>query len=145
MEDCSIGIRLLSDHSHISLSVRPPYADASSRRWRMNPSLMSSPPFIDYITEQWNVFMSTNKTPDVSPSLLWETAKAYLRGSIISYTTAQKKAAIKEQLNLENTIHQLEVQFKSTPFKTLSKKLEAARSALNQLLTRKAESTFFFC
>lgn len=79
--------------------------------------------------------MAANKTPD---------AKAYLRGSIISYTTAQKKAAIKEQLDLENLIQQLEVQFKSTPSTTLFKRMEAARSALNQLLTKKAESTIFF-
>ena len=40
--------------------------------------------------------MAANKTPGVSPSLLWETAKDYLRGNIISYTTAQKMSAIKE-------------------------------------------------
>lgn len=144
VRECSIGICSLSDHSHVSLSIRPPNTDPSSRHWRLNPSLLSSPPFIDYITEQWNVLIAANKTPDISPSLLWETAKAYLRGSIISYTTAQKKAAMKEQLSLENTIQQLEVQFKGAPSRILFKKLEAACSALNQLLTRKAESAIFF-
>ena len=84
VRECSIGICSLSDHSHVSLSICPPYTDPSSRHWRMNPSLLSSPPFIDYITEQWNIYIAANKTPDVSPSLLWETAKAYLRGSIIA-------------------------------------------------------------
>lgn len=87
--------------------------------------------------------MTFSKTPDISPSLLWETGKAYLWWSIISYTTAQKKAAIK-RIDLENTIQQLEQQFKTTSTNTLSKKLEAACSALNQLLTSKAESQIFF-
>lgn len=108
--------------------------------YKLSISLLSSSPFIDYITEHWTVFIATNKTPDVSPSLLWETAKAYLRGSIIWYTTTQKK----EQLSLENTIQQLEVQFKSSPCRFVSEKLEAARQALNQLLTRNAELAIFF-
>uniref|UniRef100_A0A3B4YTB0 Uncharacterized protein n=1 Tax=Seriola lalandi dorsalis TaxID=1841481 RepID=A0A3B4YTB0_SERLL len=129
VRECSIGICSISDHFHVSLIICPPFSDPSSRQWRMNPSLLSSPAFIDYITVQWNVFLTANKTPGVSPSLLWEAAKAYLRGCIISYTTAQKK---------------LKAQFKSTPSKTLFKNLEATRSALNQLLTRKAESNIFF-
>uniref|UniRef100_A0A3Q4M420 Uncharacterized protein n=1 Tax=Neolamprologus brichardi TaxID=32507 RepID=A0A3Q4M420_NEOBR len=100
--------------------------------------------FIEYITKEWNVFMTTDKTEDVSPSLLWETAKAYLRGSIISYTTAQKKASMKEQLDLEHIIQNLEVQFKISRSKTILKKLEAARSALNQLLTKRAKAAIFF-
>lgn len=48
----------------------------------------------------------------------WKQLNAYLRESIISYTTAQKKAAIKEQLDLQDTIGQLEVQFKSISTRT---------------------------
>lgn len=111
VRECSTGTCTISDHSHVSLCISPPYADPASRHWRMNPSLLSDPSFIDYITDQWNIFIDTNKTPEINPSLLWETAKAYIRGSIISYTTAQKKAAIKEQLNLERTVQQIELQF----------------------------------
>uniref|UniRef100_A0A3B5Q8L8 exodeoxyribonuclease III n=1 Tax=Xiphophorus maculatus TaxID=8083 RepID=A0A3B5Q8L8_XIPMA len=144
VSNCSISTCTISDRSPVILCISPPYADPASRHWRMNPSLLSYPSFIDYITDQWNFFMDTNKTPDVNPSLLWETAKAFIRGSVISYTTAQKKAAIKEQLHLERKIQQTELQFKNTPSRALSKKLEAARSALNQLLTKQAESSIFF-
>uniref|UniRef100_A0A3B5MBM6 exodeoxyribonuclease III n=1 Tax=Xiphophorus couchianus TaxID=32473 RepID=A0A3B5MBM6_9TELE len=144
VSNCSISTCTISDRSPVILCISPPYADPAFRHWRMNPSLLSYPSFIDYITDQWNFFMDTNKTPDVNPSLLWETAKAFIRGSVISYTTAQKKAAIKEQLHLERTIQQTELQFKNTPSRALSKKLEAARSALNQLLTKQAESSIFF-
>uniref|UniRef100_A0A3Q2ZLT7 exodeoxyribonuclease III n=1 Tax=Kryptolebias marmoratus TaxID=37003 RepID=A0A3Q2ZLT7_KRYMA len=144
VRNCSISTCTISDHSPVILCISPPYADPASRHWRMNPSLLSYPSFTNYITDQWNFFMDTNKTPDVNPSLLWETAKAFIRGCVISYTTAQKKAAIKDQLHLERIVQETELQFKNTPSRALSKKLEAARSALNQLLTKQAEATIFF-
>uniref|UniRef100_A0A3P9KDT4 Reverse transcriptase domain-containing protein n=1 Tax=Oryzias latipes TaxID=8090 RepID=A0A3P9KDT4_ORYLA len=69
---------------------------------------------------------------------------AYIRGSIISYTSAQKKKALKLQLDLEKNIAGLEVQFRQHPSDSLAKQLEAARSALNQLLTKKAQTQIFY-
>uniref|UniRef100_A0A3B3III1 L1 transposable element RRM domain-containing protein n=1 Tax=Oryzias latipes TaxID=8090 RepID=A0A3B3III1_ORYLA len=89
----------------------------------------------NYITKEWEGFITINKTPEISPSTLWESGKAYIRGSIISYTSAQKKKALKSQLDLEKNIAGLEVQFRQHPSDSLAKQLEAARSALNQLLT----------
>uniref|UniRef100_A0A3P9M7X3 L1 transposable element RRM domain-containing protein n=1 Tax=Oryzias latipes TaxID=8090 RepID=A0A3P9M7X3_ORYLA len=55
----------------------------------LNPTLLSSQDFVDYITKEWEGFIAINKTPEISPSTLWESGKAYIRGSIISYTSAQ--------------------------------------------------------
>ena len=89
-------------------------------------------------------FFVENKTPDISPSILWEFAKAYIHGAIISYTSAQKKKATKRQFKFEEAVHDLEAQFKLSSNTYLSKQLKATRSALNQLLTQKAESQIFF-
>lgn len=62
MEECSISTCPLSDHSLVSITIHPNYFDPYSCQWSMNPYLMSSPVFIEYITKQWNVFMATNKT-----------------------------------------------------------------------------------
>ena len=88
-------------------------------------------------------FFVENKTPDINPSTLWESAKAYIRGAIIFYTSAQKKESTKRQLELEEAGHYLEAQFKLSSNTYLAKQLEAARSALNQLLTQNAESQIF--
>ena len=141
---CSIGIRTLSDHNPVSITISPPYLDPSTRHWRLNSVLLSSPPFLEFLGKQWEIFMATNDTPDVNPSLLWETAKAYMRGSIISYTAAQKRDTIRKQLDLERSIQDLEKKFKASPSKHALKNLEAARSALNQLLTSKAETSILF-
>ena len=94
--------------------------------------------------EQINIFLSTNDNNDTNPSILWDTLKAYLRGAIISYSTARKGEALREQLNLERKLADLDKQLKDNYSATLLKKAEATWSALNQLLTQKAEASIFY-
>lgn len=63
------------------------------------------------------MYMSINDTEDMSPSTLWEIAKAYLRGSIISCNAAKKRDDLKEQLYLEKQ-GELNTEFK-TPSRSL--------------------------
>lgn len=141
---CSIKPCALSDHSLVSIELLPPYYNPLSRHWRLNPSLLSDPTFLTYLESQWELFISTNDSPEVSASTLWETGKAYLRGAIISYMAAKRKNTLAKQLELEQQIMTLDREFKATSSMSVFKKLEAARSALNQLLTQKAESAIFF-
>lgn len=127
----------------MSFELDPPYHDPLSRHWRLNPILLSDSSFAKYYKEQWDIFLSANSTPDVSASILWETAKAFMRGTIISYTSAKRKKKIKAQLELEDIINKLETEFKSSPTKKNRQKLETARSSLDQLLTEKAQQAIF--
>ena len=144
VQACTIGIRTLSDHNPVSMIVSLPYLDPSTRHWRLNSALLSSPPFLDFLEKQWELFMATNNMPGIDPSLLWETAKAVMRGSIISYSAAHKRETIRKQVELEHSIQDLKNKFKGSTSKHNLKKLEAARSALNQLLTSKAEASILF-
>lgn len=45
--------------------------------------------------------LSANRTPDKSASTLWETAKAYMRGVIDSYTVCLPR----EKKNLKGTVN----------------------------------------
>uniref|UniRef100_A0A3B3BIE4 Endonuclease/exonuclease/phosphatase domain-containing protein n=1 Tax=Oryzias melastigma TaxID=30732 RepID=A0A3B3BIE4_ORYME len=132
IENCTIGTKLISDHAPVSIVISPAL---------LGPCLQQ---FINYITREWEGFIAINKTPGMSPSTLWEAGKAYLRGAIISYTSAQKKKELKIQLDLEQTVAELEVQFRQHPTGSVAKQLEAARSALNQLLTKKAQTHIFY-
>ena len=100
-----------------------PYYDPATRHWWLNPS---------------------NNTSDVSASTLWETAKAYIRGVIISYTSAKRKKPLRQQLELESQISVLEREFKQSLSKSSRLKLDAACSALDNLLTQKAETAIFY-
>jgi len=88
--------------------------------------------------------MSTNDSPDVSASTLWEAGKAFLRGSIISYTVAKRKTTLTKQLELERDIATLERDFKDYFSTSALRRLGAAKSALDQLLTQKAGSAIFY-
>uniref|UniRef100_A0A3P9HAV9 exodeoxyribonuclease III n=1 Tax=Oryzias latipes TaxID=8090 RepID=A0A3P9HAV9_ORYLA len=141
---CSINPCVLSDHSSVFIELLPPYYDPLSRQWRLNPSLLSDPVFIKYLEEHWELYITTNDTPEVSASVLWEAGKAFLRGSIISFTAAIRKNILTKQLDLEHQICTLDRDFKQSSSPSVLKKLDAARSALDQLLTQKAETTMFY-
>ncbi len=78
---CSIKAMMLSDHSLVKLELTPPYYDPSARHWRLNPSLLSNPTFLTLLEEHLTLFFSTNDTPDVSASTVWEAAKALYKRS----------------------------------------------------------------
>ncbi len=141
VEECTIGTQLLSDHADVSIMVSPPSPKPTPRHWRLNPSLFNNPSFME---KQINIFLSTNDSDDTNPSILWDTLKAYLRGALISYSTARKREALREQLSLERQFTDLDKELKDNYSATLSKKTEATRSALNQLLTQKAEASIFY-
>lgn len=142
--DCKIISQSLSDHSPVVIIISPPYRDPACFHWRLSPVLLNNQCFVSFITAQYQFFFAENKSPDISPSTLWEAAKVTIRGAIMSYSAAQKKEALKRQLELEEALRDIETQFKRSPTNYLSKKLEAARSSLNQLLTQKAEAQVFF-
>uniref|UniRef100_A0A3B4H1Y3 Endonuclease/exonuclease/phosphatase domain-containing protein n=1 Tax=Pundamilia nyererei TaxID=303518 RepID=A0A3B4H1Y3_9CICH len=105
---CLINTCAFSDHSSVSMGLLPPYYDPLSRHWRLNPAPLSDPEFVKYLENQWELFLSTNELPGVSASTLWEVGKAFLRGSIIAFTSAKKKSTLTKQLVLERDITNLE-------------------------------------
>uniref|UniRef100_A0A3P8S110 Endonuclease/exonuclease/phosphatase domain-containing protein n=1 Tax=Amphiprion percula TaxID=161767 RepID=A0A3P8S110_AMPPE len=144
IKTCSINTCILSDHSSVTVELMPPHYDPQARLWRMNPLLLSNPSFMSYLEAEWKLYISKNDTPDTSASTLWEAGKAFMRGSIISYTAARRKIALSKQLDLEQQIQSLDRELKTSLSTIVLKKLAAARSALDHLLTQKAESAIFF-
>uniref|UniRef100_A0A672P311 exodeoxyribonuclease III n=1 Tax=Sinocyclocheilus grahami TaxID=75366 RepID=A0A672P311_SINGR len=143
-KECAIGICTLSEHKSVYAVISPAYINPASRHWRLQSSLLSYPKFLEFLEKEWMIFMENNKQPDTDPSLLWQTAKAYIRGSIISYSAAGEKSLMEKQLELERLVKDLQNKFINTPSCVLWKELDAARSALNQILNRKAETSLLF-
>lgn len=96
------------------------------------------------LKEQLNFFFKENKTPDVSPSLVWDTAKAYIGDLIISYTAELKKNSRREERKLELELHELQTKYNSSPSDELRNDIQTVRTALETLLTKKAEKSMFF-
>lgn len=58
--------------------------------WRLNVSLLNNPAFKQKITEHLRTYLENNDG-SVNPAILWDAAKAVLRGFIISETAFAKK------------------------------------------------------
>ncbi len=112
--------------------------------WKFKPWLIHDPNFESFLKEQVKLFLMDNKTPDVSPNLLWDTAKAYIRGLIISYVSNQKKKQLADQRKLEMTLHGLQIKYNMHPSDGLLAEIETVKTSLEAILTNKAEKSVFF-
>lgn len=91
--DCNVGNIVISDHAPVFLRLGLSNQIYYLSSWKFKPWLIHDPNFKSYLKEQVKLFIMDNRTPEVSPNLLWDTAKAYIRRLIISYVSNQKKSS----------------------------------------------------
>lgn len=77
------------------------------RYWKLNLLLLAEANFCN-ISESITFFCKTNKNNETSPSILWDTLKAYIRGKIISFTSYSNKLHRCQQKDLEKAIIELD-------------------------------------
>lgn len=80
---CSYEAIVVSDHSPVTMNVQFKGRIHAQTPCRLNTHLLSDENFLECISNQIHIFLSINKTPDISLSVLWETLKAHIRGQII--------------------------------------------------------------
>ena len=107
-------------------------------------SLLNNLEVVQDIKNEFKNFLDINDNNEVSPSTLWDTAKAVLRGKIISLSSKLKKEREKDQRLLEEQIKKLETEHKKTNKDTIFIELSKCRQQLNDLLTYKAEGALRF-
>lgn len=69
----------ISDHAPIALKWNIGHRP-TSKQWRLNVSLLNNKEFVSFITAEFKEFLNTNASPETSPLILWDCAKAYIRG-----------------------------------------------------------------
>lgn len=144
VKSCTIGDIIISDHAPIYITLDNLNPVGQRHPWRYSTFLNHDPNFEVFLKTELDYFFTTNKTPDVSPGLLWDTMKAYVRGLIISYTARLKKNSLKEQRELELELHQLQTKYNISPSEELRNDIQVVKTALESLLTKKAEKSVFF-
>lgn len=135
---------MISDQAPVCIGINFSNLTLSNKQWRYNSYLNFDPNFEGFLTEQMNHFFVENKTPGVSPGLLWDTAKAYARGLIISYSAGLRKKSRREQRNLELKLHDLQARYNLSPSDELRCDKQITKTALEAILTKKAEKSMFF-
>ena len=84
MKECDYGAMVVSDHGPLIMKMYIPNPQSIYRSWRFNPLLLSEDEFTKFISSEIKIFLDINQTTGMSPSTVWESLKAYLRGQIIS-------------------------------------------------------------
>ena len=129
---------VISDHAplvlELSLSPSPRCGP-----WRFNTGLLATKTFCEHISKQIDLFIDNNKSESTSPSLLWETFKAVMRGEIISYNAHSRKQKTKEQQDLVDAISKLDRQYSSSPTPELFAERRKLQSKFDLLSTGRAE------
>lgn len=133
----------ISDHAPVVLKWDIGHSQIS-KHWRLNASLLNDEKFIAFVTAELKQYLDINTTTETSPLMLWDCAKAYMRGCIISFTSARKRQKEAKQKELEDKITELESQHKQTLSPTLLNKLKTTRRELNSLLSDKIEGILRF-
>lgn len=137
--DSQIHPITISDHAPVTLTWKQFSLPKSSSRWCFNTSLLSNPEFDKLIRNEWASFLEINYSPKSSPSLLWETGKAVLRGIIISFSTYNKRKEQEEETKLEQKMMQLENIIKINPSEDTQSELRKYKSQLNGILNNKTQ------
>lgn len=80
-----------SDHAPVSVSLDWGSREIRQSNWRLNLGLLQDKEVERSIREEIKFFFETNATPGISPIVLWETHKAFVRGLYIKHGARIKR------------------------------------------------------
>lgn len=97
--DCHIEPITLSDHVPVIMKIDLG-VHSFFRYWRLNVSLLNNAETVKEIKQCLKEYFDTNDNGEVNPSILWEGAKAVIRGKFIQISSRLKRQRLEEQLKL---------------------------------------------
>lgn len=135
---------LISDHSPVTFCIDLNNTSSPNPTWRLDPQLLSDPAFKAYLSREIKTFFDINNTPNISPSLLWETFKAYLRGCVISFKGQRNKQNKIMLQEIEKELHQLDNENATSPSSNTHKKILKLRYKYNQIISQRLSTKFMY-
>lgn len=127
----------ISDHAPASICISTKAPRAPIWNWRLNTSLLIDPDFIKYFNREWTIFLEINDLHETPVHVLWETAKAVMRGKIISYSCHKKKKELALECELINNIKTLESSYAIQQEEDVWKELCKLKTELAKLTDKK--------
>lgn len=112
---CEYSTIVISDHAPLLLDMELIPKCMRHSTWWFDTGLLSSNTFCSFISVRISFFIQTNKSESISPSLLWETFKAVIRGEIISYKAKTNKQRKQKEQDLLEAIRQRDIQHARSP------------------------------
>lgn len=139
MKACSYSSIVISDHAPLLLSLQFQDKMLGSRSWKFNSLLLSDKAFCDSLKDKLDIFLEINTIPETSPSIIWESFKAYALGQVISYSVCVNRQIRKKLEELSLEIIRLDSAYATSPDPGIYKKRLKLQSDFNMLSTHQAE------
>lgn len=105
--DSDIGTIDLSDHASIHIVVDLE-GNKRDTLWRCNPSLLNDANFRKEMSNRIQLYMKENDNGELYPPILWDAAKAVIRGKIIAAALRKKKLYQEKLQDSQKQLKQLE-------------------------------------
>lgn len=143
LKHCRIGQRDLSDHSGIFLTL---HLDGRQRKtlWRFNTGLLNDHTFRNSMEKDLALYMQDNNNGEVNPSILWDAAKAVLRGKIIARTAALKKMKTQKLTGLQEKLRDLEQIHITNNDPSIIQQIRHTKQEIDQILGEEVEKKIRF-
>uniref|UniRef100_A0AAR2L1I6 Reverse transcriptase domain-containing protein n=1 Tax=Pygocentrus nattereri TaxID=42514 RepID=A0AAR2L1I6_PYGNA len=123
------------------MNLKIPTTHNEYRPWRLNTLLLAGKDFVKFISNEIHFFLLHNTTPGMSPSLIWEAMKAYLRGQITSNTSCVvRKNQMRRLEELTKEILKLDAIMARCPSPDVYKRRLLTQAEYNLLSTKHAEN-----
>lgn len=132
---CHIHPFIISDHSRIQLTVQCDQKRIPFKRWRLHPSLLKDNDLKSSIRKWLLDYTKENVNPSLEPNIIWEAAKATLRGQLISYAAFKNREKLRKRKEIEKEIMMKECLHKSSPTEHNWLQLTTAKAKLNTMIT----------
>lgn len=94
---CYIHPIILSDHPRIQLKVQCDQKRIPLKRWRFNSFLLKDNELKSSIRKWILNYTKENVDPSLEPNIIWEAAKATLRGQLISYAAFKNREKLRKR------------------------------------------------
>ncbi|CAH2297014.1 Hypothetical predicted protein, partial [Pelobates cultripes] len=113
--DSDIGDITWSDHAPTIVELIGEYRHRGRPPWRLNDSLLHDHTFSQTLKDALHTYFQINYTPDIHPTMLWQTHKVVIQGLLISRASYVKKKTQEEYLNLLPTLRDTTVENIANP------------------------------
>lgn len=136
--NCDIGVRDISDHAGVYLTL---HLDNKPKEtlWRLNTSLLNDPQCHEYIKAEFQEYMTHNDNGAVSPSTLWDAAKAVIRGKLMRWSSQKKKEKERQIKDLIEKLKSLEKKHMENNDTRILNDIMETKQILNSLYENQVE------
>uniref|UniRef100_H2ZWT8 Endonuclease/exonuclease/phosphatase domain-containing protein n=1 Tax=Latimeria chalumnae TaxID=7897 RepID=H2ZWT8_LATCH len=136
---CEFLPHFISDHSPVRIQLEAPEDLQRSYRWRLDPHLLTKEEFVGEIKSAIQEFFQFNQSPFSSLDMIWEAFKATIRGKIIAFSSANKKAFREQMVGLEQELREAETELYKNNSEENREQVATLQHDLNVLSSSKAE------